>query len=123
MVLAELFETGEQHLTLDLVADLLEEALLDQLPRRLAGAESGDGGLGHQLLEVVVHPPLDVLPVDRHLDVLLARADVLDLHGLTELLRLFGRRSFDGGGGLGGLRGGGGSFGRLSFRTNVVSHG
>src|SRR5262249_18984979 len=68
-----------------LVADLALEAALDELARRLAGAEAGDGGVGDQLLELVVEAVLDVAAVDGNLDVLLARADLPDLDRLVQL--------------------------------------
>ena len=67
--------------------------LLDELARRLAGAEPADlrlVALDH-LRVLLVEPLVDLLAVDRHLDVLLARADFLDLDRLLELDRLLGR--------------------------------
>ena len=79
VVLGELLEAGQQHFGLDLVADFLLEAALDDLARRLAGPEAGDVGVGDQLAELLAEPVVDVVAVDGDLDVLLARADVLDL--------------------------------------------
>ena len=109
VVLGELFEAGQQHLGLDLVADLLLEAAFDDLARRLAGPEAGHVGVGDQLAELLVEAVVDVRAVDGDLDVLLARADVVDLDRLVELGRLLvlavlghGRGGAFGGRGLGG---------------------
>jgi len=141
VVLAELFEAGEQDLALDALADVLQEPLLDQLPRRLAGPEPGHQRLLHQLAEVFLHPAIDVVAADRDTDVLLAGADVAHLDVLLKFLLGFLRRSDRGGGipGLGGFPGawrfGGGrrfaagSAGRgvfvsgLSFWTDLIGHG
>ena len=90
VVLGELLQAGQQHLALDLIADLLVEAALDDAARRLAGPEAGHVGVGDQLAELLVEAAVDVLAIDRDLDVLLARADVADLDGLLELDRLRG---------------------------------
>ena len=107
VVLGELFEAGQQHLGLDLVADFLVEAALDDLARRLAGPEAGHVGVGDQLAELLAEAVVDVLAIDGDLDVLLARADVLDLDRLVELDGL----AFLLGGGRGGAAFGGGGLG------------
>ena len=53
MVVGHLRQAVHQQLALHLVGDVLLEPRLDQLPRRPAGAEAGQLGLGHQLVEAL----------------------------------------------------------------------
>ena len=79
LLLVHLREAVHQQFALDLLGDVLAEAGLDQLPRRMAGTEARHVRGRHQLGELLVEVPLDVLVRDRHGDVPLARAAVLDL--------------------------------------------
>src|SRR5262249_3700156 len=66
-------------------------APLDELAGGLAGPEPADLGLIalHQFGVLLVEPLVDLLALDGHLDVLLARPDVTDLDRLDELDRAF----------------------------------
>ena len=90
LFVGQLLQARHQHLRLDLLGDRLVVLLLDELARRLAGAEAADLRLValDQFGVLLVEALVDLLAIDGHLDVLLARADVLDLDGLLELDRL-----------------------------------
>ena len=118
VVLGELLQAGQQDLALDLIADFLLKAALDDPARRLTGPETGHVGVADQFAEFLAEARVDVLAFDGDLDVLLARPDIADLDVLMELGRL--------------VRGGGGrllrmlvfvrSRGRV-IRLLFVSHG
>ena len=90
VVLGKLLQAGQQHLALDLIADLLLKAAFDDAARRLAGPEAGHIGIGDQLTDFLAEAAVDVLAIDRDVDVLLAWADIADIDGLLELDRLRG---------------------------------
>ncbi len=81
-------EAVHQQLALDLRGDVLAKAGLDQLPRRPARPKSRHVRRGHQLGELLVEVPLDVLARNRDGDVTLARAAGVDLHLQGKRLRL-----------------------------------
>src|SRR5262249_39031275 len=110
-----------EDLGLDLIGDILVKALFDDLAGRLAGAEPGDNRfpIGHELLDLLVHLRIDGRALDCHLDVFLARPDVLEFDRLRQL---FGLLFFAVAGRSGLLGGGGGGFRRGFVGTRFVSH-
>src|SRR5262249_34394677 len=89
VLLGQLLQALQEHFGLDLIRYVLAEALLDDLPRRLAGPEAGHVGVHHELAVLLVEAGVDVRPLNRYLDVLLTRADVGHFNRLVQLLRRF----------------------------------
>jgi hypothetical protein len=113
LLVGQLLQARHQHLRLDLLGDRLVVLPLDQLARGLAGAEAADLRLValDQFRVLLVEPLVDLLALDGDLDVLLARADVLDLDRLLQFDRPFGGR------GRGGV-----CWRFRCFRCGVVGH-
>ena len=88
MLFGQLFEAGEQHFALDLVADLLLKAAFDQLARRLPGRKPATLASTTSSLELLTHAPVDGVAVDGDLDVLFQH-NILDDNILDELFRFF----------------------------------
>ena len=82
-------------LAADLIFDVLAEAFLDQLLRRVTDAKTGNGRLLAQLLEGLFQFGSDALLGNLNVDFLGRRAGVLDSDRVLE------RRLFDGGGRVG----------------------
>src|ERR1019366_127501 len=91
-LLGQLFEAGQEDFALDLVLNFLLEFADDDGLGRLAGAEAGDPGIADELLVFLLKDAVDVGPFDDDLDVFLARAGVLNLDGLLDLLLFLDRR-------------------------------
>ena len=66
-------------------ATCLRNRFIDQLPGRTPGPEAGHLGIALEASQRVLELALDLGPGDRDLEVLLARADVLDLDVDLEL--------------------------------------
>src|SRR5690606_33808842 len=77
---ADLAQAVHQQRTLDLLADLVLEAALDELARSAADAEAGDRSGRHQLAISLVEVAIDILARDCHGDVTLAGAGAGDLN-------------------------------------------
>jgi len=88
-VLVDLLERGHEQRRLDLFGDLLAEPLLDQLAGSPAGPEARDLGVSLEGAQRVLELMLDLGPRDGHLEMLLARPDILDLDIDIELAFAF----------------------------------
>ena len=89
VIVVDLGKAVHQQRALDAAGDLLAKAILDQFPRRMAGAETGHVGLRHQLAELFVQVAIDVLARDGHGDVPLAGAALVDLDLQVQLGAFF----------------------------------
>ena len=88
LLLVHLRQAVHQQLALDLLGDVLAKAGLDQLPRRPARPKARHVRRRHQLAELLVEVAVDVLAGDRHRDVPLAGAAVVDLDFQRQAARL-----------------------------------